>query len=75
VIYRLPRDPQVQAAEKLGQTVVEAFPDSAMAEHYRRLALCMIEDVENPVAALANNVEKPVAALDRDSAAKPGGIS
>jgi nitrogenase iron protein NifH len=38
VIYRLPRDPVVQAAEALGKTVVEAFPDSPMAARYRALA-------------------------------------
>ena len=38
VIYRLPRDTQVQAAEAMGKTVVEAFPDSAMADHFRTLA-------------------------------------
>ena len=38
VIYRLPRDPVVQAAEALGKTVVEAFPDSEMAARYMELA-------------------------------------
>jgi nitrogenase iron protein NifH len=38
VIHRLPRDPVVQAAEALGKTVVEAFPDSEMAGRYRALA-------------------------------------
>lgn len=43
VVYRLPRDPFVQQAEALGQTVVEAFPDSPMAAYYRELALYMLE--------------------------------
>jgi len=38
IMHRLPRDPQVQAAEALGKTVVEAFPESAMAGHFRELA-------------------------------------
>jgi len=38
VIYRLPRDPQVQQAEALGKTVIEAFPDCEMAAHFRALA-------------------------------------
>jgi nitrogenase iron protein NifH len=37
IVYRLPRDPQIQAAEAQGKTVVEAFPDSAMAGHFRAL--------------------------------------
>ena len=45
VIYRLPRDPQVQAAENLGKTVVEAFPDCEMALHYRALAKLLMEEV------------------------------
>lgn len=43
VLYRLPRDPHVQQAEAEGRTVVEAFPDSAMAEHYRLLANLLLE--------------------------------
>lgn len=38
VLYRLPRDPAVQRAEAEGRTVVEAFPNSGMAAHYRALA-------------------------------------
>lgn len=34
----LSRSETVQYAEELGMTVMEAFPDSAMAEEYRRLA-------------------------------------
>jgi nitrogenase iron protein NifH len=46
VIYRLPRDPVVQAAEALGKTVVEAFPDSELAAHYVKLAKILISEVE-----------------------------
>ncbi|WP_018750276.1 AAA family ATPase [Paenibacillus sanguinis] len=46
VIYRLPRHPLVQQAEAQGKTVVEAFPDSDMAEHYKRLALRLLEGRE-----------------------------
>ena len=44
VIYRLPRDPQVQAAEVMGKTVVEAFPESAMAGHFSALAQKIVEE-------------------------------
>ena len=44
IIYRLPRDPQVQAAEALGKTVVEAFPESVMAGHFRSLAQKILEE-------------------------------
>ena len=36
--YTLPRDGIVQKAEAQGKTVLEAFPDSDMAAHYRALA-------------------------------------
>lgn len=38
VLYRLPRHALVQQAEAQGKTVVEAYPDSDMAAHYRELA-------------------------------------
>ena len=38
VICRMPRDPQIQAAEVIGKTVVEAFPESGMAERFRILS-------------------------------------
>lgn len=38
VIFHLPRDPQIQAAEALGKTVVEAFPDCEMSGRFRDLA-------------------------------------
>ena len=50
VIYRLPRDGQIQVAEALGKTVVEAFPDCEMSNHFRALAkIVMMDaaDVEN----------------------------
>ncbi|MCL2136047.1 MAG: nitrogenase iron protein NifH [Coriobacteriia bacterium] len=51
VIYHLPRDGQVQAAEALGKTVVEAFPDSEMAGHFKALAeLVMADTLEGEVA-------------------------
>lgn len=42
VIYRLPRDAQVQAAEAAGKTVIEAFPDCAMSARFRELARIVI---------------------------------
>nr|WP_092069909.1 nitrogenase iron protein NifH [Dendrosporobacter quercicolus]NSL47349.1 AAA family ATPase [Dendrosporobacter quercicolus DSM 1736]SDL86223.1 nitrogenase iron protein NifH [Dendrosporobacter quercicolus] len=45
VLDRLPRDPLIQQAEALGKTVVEAFPDSPMAGHYRQLARLWTEDL------------------------------
>ena len=39
----LPRSETVQQAEALGKTVIEAFPESEMAGHYRRLAGKMLE--------------------------------
>ena len=44
VIYRLPRDGQIQAAEALGKTVVEAFPDCEMSGRFRALAQVILED-------------------------------
>jgi len=38
IIYRLPRDPIIQAAEALGMTVIEAFPDCEAARRFRELA-------------------------------------
>ena len=39
-------DDLVQEAEDLGKTVVEAFPDSSMAEEYRTLAKTLLEICE-----------------------------
>jgi nitrogenase iron protein NifH len=46
VIYRLPRNPLVQQAEALGKTVVEVYPDSEMALHYKQLAKILLEGGE-----------------------------
>lgn len=46
VIATLSRSDTVQEAEDLGKTVVEAFPDSAMAEEYRVLAKKLLEICE-----------------------------
>ena len=43
VIASLSRSDTVQEAEELGKTVVEAFPDSSMAEEYRALAKTLLE--------------------------------
>lgn len=45
VLYRIPRDSAVQQAEAMGKTVCEAFPESPMADHYRRLAKLLLEEV------------------------------
>ena len=43
VIATLSRSDTVQEAEDLGKTVVEAFPESAMAGEYRALAKTLLE--------------------------------
>lgn len=43
VIYRIPRDKAVQQAEAQGKTVVEALPQSKMAQHYLTLAKILLE--------------------------------
>ena len=43
IIYTLPRDSAVQEAENQGKTVVEALPESHMAECYRNLARQILE--------------------------------
>lgn len=45
IIQVVPRDGLVQKAENQGKTVVEAFPDSEMAQCYRELAQKMMEKV------------------------------
>ena len=42
IIGELSRSETVQEAEELGKTVMEAFPDSSMAEEYRKLAAKLI---------------------------------
>ena len=44
VLGTLSRSETVQAAEELGKTVIEAFPDSEMAAEYRKLALQLMAD-------------------------------
>jgi len=46
IICRLPRDQQIQAAEVLGKTVVEAFPDCEISNCFRALARKLIEDAK-----------------------------
>ena len=50
IVSVLPRSESVQEAENIGKTVIEALPESAMADAYRKLAAHMIElsaEVEN----------------------------
>lgn len=44
IIGTLSRSETVQAAEELGMTVIEAFPDSEMAAEYRRLAETILSE-------------------------------
>ncbi len=44
ILHYVPRDTQVQAAEALGRTVMEAFPDCAQAAVYRELARKLVEE-------------------------------
>ena len=43
ILYRIPRDPLIQKAENMGMTVVEAFPGSELARHYRDLANIVLQ--------------------------------
>lgn len=43
VLYKIPRDSDVQKSEALGKTVVEAFPESTMTAHYEALAHILLE--------------------------------
>jgi nitrogenase iron protein NifH len=47
VLYRLPRDPEVQRCEGRGTTVVSGAPDSAMADRYRELAKKIIDSTSD----------------------------
>lgn len=49
ILFRLHRDPIVQQAEEMGMTVVESFPDSAMAASYKRLAELLLKGEGNNV--------------------------
>ena len=46
VIHHIPRCELVQMAENLRTTVVESFPDSEQAGHYRELARKMRENTQ-----------------------------
>lgn len=46
IVATLSRSDTVQEAEELGRTVIEAFPESAMAEEYRVLARKLMEICE-----------------------------
>ena len=43
IVKIIPRDPLVQQAENMGKTVVEAFPDSGLANTYMELAQKMMD--------------------------------
>ena len=43
VLSVIPRDKAVQSAEDQGKTVIEALPESAMADAYRELANKVLE--------------------------------
>lgn len=47
VLYRLPRDPEVQRCEERGTTVVSGAPGSAMADRYRELAKKLLENTSD----------------------------
>ncbi|MBQ3685688.1 MAG: AAA family ATPase [Candidatus Methanomethylophilaceae archaeon] len=47
VLYRLPRDPEVQRCEERGTTVVSGAPESAMADRYRELARKLLENTSD----------------------------
>ncbi|MBP3663961.1 MAG: AAA family ATPase [Tyzzerella sp.] len=47
VLCIIPRDKAVQTAESMGKTVIEALPESSMADAYRNLANKMLEVCEN----------------------------
>lgn len=50
IVSVVPRCPVVQEAENQGKTVIEAFPDSEMADCYRRLADNMLSITEGDEA-------------------------
>lgn len=49
VLYIVPRDSAVQLAESEGKTVIEALPESEMADRYRELAAKVVEVINNAV--------------------------
>jgi nitrogenase iron protein NifH len=44
VVEHVPRSLKVQEAEAMGQTVIEAFPDSEQARIYRNLAKKIVDN-------------------------------
>ena len=46
ILYRIPHCPLVPEAEEQGKTVLEAYPDSEMAEEYRALARTLMKELE-----------------------------
>lgn len=46
ILYRIPHCPLVPEAEEQGETVLEAYPDSEMAEEYRALARTLMKELE-----------------------------
>lgn len=43
VLFQIQRDPLVQRAEEQGKTVIEAFPESELAQSYQRLARLLLK--------------------------------
>ncbi|MCD7725092.1 MAG: nitrogenase iron protein NifH [Clostridiales bacterium] len=56
VISVIPRDCAVQKAEELGMTVLEALPESDMAQCYRRLATKFLEVCGHDVLQLSESI-------------------
>jgi len=54
IIKVMPRCADIQRAEALGKTVVEAFPDSEMSQHYRELADRVLEAYQHDHALKAS---------------------
>ena len=50
IVGTLSRSETVQAAEELGKTVIEAFPESEMAGEYRALAESLLKECGVPNA-------------------------
>lgn len=38
IVYTIPRDSDIQKAEVMGKTAVEAFPEASISQHYKELA-------------------------------------
>jgi nitrogenase iron protein NifH len=52
VIFRLPRDGEVQRSEAAGRTVIRNAPDSEMAKNYRNLAEEMLRRSEDSAGGM-----------------------